>query len=487
MNLAFICCHSKPWRKVYELMKKNSMDVKYWISWENDIKNLPQDKGIYYQSVENAWQGLGFPQGKVAIDKEIIEKSSYYELIALKMMDRLDLDRYSFNFNERQAHFRSMLGYWLHILDEYSLDLIVTPTAPHRVFDFSLYVACKIRNVKFIFYQVTHFDEFGFLVDDIEKYPQKLIKELREGSLEGEPLTEITEKVESLLNDGNDAVNQPWYMVDSKRDQDKVSSSKVLFYVKKLKKITKALQPIDIYHKEKGRPLSESKVSHLRRFLHKEAQYIRLKKLKEYYESLCTDIAPKKYVLVALHYQPEETTCPNGGVYVDQLLVIELLSKCLPDDCTVLVKEHPMQFYRNLEGGASRDKQFYDYAKSIDKVKFISTNSNQFELLRNAEGVATVTGTIGWEAAVKGKKVYLFGRSWYMGMPNVHSIRTKSDLTTAVTSDVDVSSCAIKNYHTRLSKVMINAPFYKTWGIESRECEYKSSQVIYQSILDFIS
>ena len=39
-------------------------------------------------------------------------------------------------------------------------------------------------------------------------------------------------------------------------------------------------------------------------------------KLKIYYESLCTkiNIKEEKFIFVALHYQPEETTCPSWAL-----------------------------------------------------------------------------------------------------------------------------------------------------------------------------
>jgi len=488
MNAAFICCHSRPWLEVKKLMAEEQIYVKYWITWKDDIENLPKNEGVYYQTVEDAWQGRGFPENitPCALDKDIIDKTAYLELIALRMMDRLDLDRYSFNFSERQRHFRNLLGYWLNIIDTQCLELVVTPTAPHRVFDFALYAACQIRGVKFIFFQVTHFDEIGFLVDDIERYPTELTSYLKSNDAGSDVLPELADKVTSLLMDNKDTENQPYYMVDSKKEQDYTVIDKIKFYMEKLSRVGSVLQPVDIYHKERWHTLSDSRITKLSRFIRKEKQYCRVKKLKQYYDSHCVKAIPDKFILVALHYQPEETTCPNGGVFVEQGLIVNLLAECLPKDITILVKEHPFQFYRNKEGGASRDKDVYDEMLKSGRVQFVPTEYNQFDLVRKSEAVVTVTGTIGWEAAVRGKKVFLFGRSWYVGMPNVFSISNKKDLLSALESEGNYSASDIDSYHKRLSSRLINAPFYKSWGMESKRSEIESASTIYDEVSMFL-
>ena len=40
-------------------------------------------------------------------------------------------------------------------------------------------------------------------------------------------------------------------------------------------------------------------------------------------------------------------------------------------------------------------------------------NIDSFPLIANSKAVATVTGTVGWEAMVRRKPVLVFGLSWY--------------------------------------------------------------------------
>ena len=49
------------------------------------------------------------------------------------------------------------------------------------------------------------------------------------------------------------------------------------------------------------------------------------KSLKKIYDSITVQEYNTRYVFVALHYQPEETSTPTGGAYAEQELIINLL------------------------------------------------------------------------------------------------------------------------------------------------------------------
>jgi hypothetical protein len=45
--------------------------------------------------------------------------------------------------------------------------------------------------------------------------------------------------------------------------------------------------------------------------------------------------------------------------------------------------------------------------------------ANTNTLTAHCEAVATITGTVGWEAVRKGKKAIVFGHTWYSSFPGV--------------------------------------------------------------------
>jgi len=134
---------------------------------------------------------------------------------------------------------------------------------------------------------------------------------------------------------------------------------------------------------------------------------------KHYLKFLVIPDFGKPYILLPLHYQPEMTSNPSGDIFVDQILCVEVLLKNTPKDYYLYIKEHRSQFYSFSEGHTSRIKEFYDDLAKYPRVRLISENYDQFELIKNAKAVATITGTTGWEAMVLGKPVICFGLSWY--------------------------------------------------------------------------
>jgi hypothetical protein len=122
----------------------------------------------------------------------------------------------------------------------------------------------------------------------------------------------------------------------------------------------------------------------------------------------------RSFVYFPLHLQPELTTSAIGDKYADQLCAIENLSRWLPADWWLYVKENPKQTYRY------RDPQFFGRLKKLPNVKLISRSVDTYALLASCKLAATVTGTVGWEAITGGKRVIVFGRPWYMTLPGVH-------------------------------------------------------------------
>ena len=66
-----------------------------------------------------------------------------------------------------------------------------------------------------------------------------------------------------------------------------------------------------------------------------------------------------------------------------------------------------------------RDLKFFDRLDRIPNLKFLPSYANTFDLIDQSEFVATVTGTVGWEAIRKGKNALVFGMPWYLNLPGV--------------------------------------------------------------------
>ena len=431
--------NADPFIKVAQkLQEENGLEPVYWIGFNYDHSEELVPKafpGICYQSYTHAWRGIFDEaiQKKAAecyIDVDLLNSLARYELQALKMMDRLDYDRYSFNYMERERHYYNLIKSWLAVFELYKPEMVISSTNPHRVYDYVLCLLCKERNIPFITLQFSMTTEWTWINDNIytvgDKFEASYQKYLAIDDLSFDDLPiEIKAEVDRVLKDYSAAI--PYYMVEIKKDSKKQSTlfSQARLYLKKYdlfgKKglLTTGKVP-SLMRKRRGYSLEEGNLTLTNSISEKRQKYAYLDSLSKYYSSL-TSMPQKeeKYILCALHYQPEETTSPSGDVFVNQVLCVETLLKNTPDDVFVYIKEHPSQLVKNMMGHVSRIKEFYSDLVKNPRVRLIPIDYNTYSLIDGSIAVSTVSGTIGWEAAMRRKPVIMFGLFWYEKMPGV--------------------------------------------------------------------
>jgi hypothetical protein len=154
------------------------------------------------------------------------------------------------------------------------------------------------------------------------------------------------------------------------------------------------------------------------------------------YERLCAGFAlPKKFVVFFLHYQPERTSVPEGQGYGQQWLALRALANALPDGYQLVVKEHPSTFRYNFDP-SFRSLQLYEQISRLPNTRLVPLNFSPFDLIDKASAVATITGTVGIEAIIRGKPVIVFGSAQYRGRKGVFWVRS-SDEARAVMAQID--------------------------------------------------
>jgi len=146
------------------------------------------------------------------------------------------------------------------------------------------------------------------------------------------------------------------------------------------------------------------------RFFH-EKQFAYFEHILQY-ESNTYDLHDR-YIYFPLHMQPEMTTASLGDAFRDQASAIEALACMIPDEVKIYVKENPKQ------GAYMRGPLFFHRLKRIANVVILPSHADTHALTEHAECIATITGTVGWEALRKGKKVIVFGKAWYLSFPGV--------------------------------------------------------------------
>lgn len=135
----------------------------------------------------------------------------------------------------------------------------------------------------------------------------------------------------------------------------------------------------------------------------------------------------KKYIVLFLHYQPERTSLPESELYAQQWLIIKNISLILPQGYILYVKEHPSIFTGRYDY-RYRSLSFYENITSLQNVKLISIEYDTFKLIDNSLCIATITGTVGVQALMRGKPVMVFGVASYRNIFGVYFISNMSDL-----------------------------------------------------------
>ena len=493
-NALYSCCSATPWIDVVQKLDA-ALNIKpaYFIGREEDGSQKINERysRCFFQTLQDAWKGLGFPEldYKFSLDETFLKSIAFEELMAIKMMDRLDVSRHDFSFSDRQYFFHQLLKYWLVILDEYSISLVISPSIPHRVFDFALYVAAKIKNVEFIMFQMTPFADSSYIINDISRTTDYMKHEIGAKSLGKNLLRkDIVDRINSVKKDYRSAT--PDYMVKQQIQKDDMAYRlrKLLpRIVTGLKQPWKLFEQISSYHVKKNHMPSHSKTLRIEALYNRYKNRRYLRKLAAYYERICTKQINQKYVFVALHYQPEETSSPTGGSFVDQLLILEVLHAFLEDDYEIIVKEHKTQFHPDYEGSSGRSCNFYRNALKIsDRVKFVSTAEDPFTLIDNAAATVTISGTIGWESVIRGTPSLIFGRAWYEDMPGVFKIKSISDLAdtwgAVLSLKNNINPDAILNYHEKLQSYFINAAHYDSFKNKVSRSDEENCMNIFNGI-----
>ena len=124
-----------------------------------------------------------------------------------------------------------------------------------------------------------------------------------------------------------------------------------------------------------------------------------------------------------LHVEPESTTYPANGFRSNQLNNVALLSEWVDGQAEIIVKEHPAMYTRPSSIGyavRNRNRTFYEALHKMPNVTLLSPRSASQYTINHSAIVATVGGSVGWEALSEGIPVIHFGNASYANAYGVH-------------------------------------------------------------------
>ena len=124
-----------------------------------------------------------------------------------------------------------------------------------------------------------------------------------------------------------------------------------------------------------------------------------------------TDLQGLRYVFFPLHTEPEVSLLVYGRPYVNQIEIVRMLALSLPVDMVLVVKEHPWMV-------GKRSLAAYKKMLDIPRVRFADPALEARMLVKHANLVAVVTGSVALEAAMLDKPVITFGDCPYNLLPD---------------------------------------------------------------------
>ncbi|MDC0108733.1 hypothetical protein OAI56_00545 [Amylibacter sp.] len=138
-------------------------------------------------------------------------------------------------------------------------------------------------------------------------------------------------------------------------------------------------------------------------------------------------------IIFPLHFHPEAATSMTSQENFNELDILTYLCSLLPSNFKIYIKEHPSMLGR-------RDRKEKNEFKRLPNSVFIHGDENLNDK-ENIQAVITLTGTMGLEYALRGKRVITFGNVFYNTHPNVERVISKAECLEKLMREINPDSC----------------------------------------------
>ncbi|MFA6039771.1 MAG: hypothetical protein WCV62_02370 [Candidatus Peribacteraceae bacterium] len=366
-------------------------------------------RGCHYRGVD--WDALQ------PLDEALVERMRECECIFMDMVMRLEWKR-SIPYVTRKRWYLRHLRFWNDYLSRRRINLYLAAWMPHEIPDIIIYYLCKDRGISVLYLDAGPVRDTSFAESDWQRSAVQL--EERYGQLSQEygrvtdpeaiPLGDrFARRYRALTTPGGETppIEAVWRSTYWQAVREML-----------LRRPVQALRHLARF----ATPAGIGSLLHMRerrKVIHDRNAFYNAHAIEPDFS--------RPYVYLTLHFQPEASTVPMAGAYVDQALIAQLLNAHLPDDVLIYVKEHPRE-----SGWLARDVDSYRDFLELKKVRFIARHTDTFALREHCSAVATATGTVGFEAIFRGKPVLLFGHRFFQYAPGVFPIHTSEDCAKAI-------------------------------------------------------
>ena len=441
-------------------LKIHGHEVVYWLGYDGGEVDTPA--GAIFHSHSDASRALP-ARGVDASEfsppgEDLIAKLHKTESILLTMMNRA-FDRLS--VDERRRVYYRMLRYWTGMLRAHRPDVIIFPALPHAADDYLLYELAHLFRVRTIFLYDTWVSDRLLHFEDFRKGSPALSKELAKSVGKNFSVDDLSPDLREYYQENRKKYYRPSgvYYLDEQMKKYSLwrhlqSEPKVRQSIRNGSVVWKAPRFLFYAFRRHGFLMINYAMSACARVARDtlKKEYARVERMPDF---------SRKFIYVPLHSQPERATSPQGDIFADQILMMELLAAGLPSGWEIYVKEHPIQWLRwGTDFSSARYRGYYGALAKIRNVRIVPIKTSFRELIAKSQAVATVTGMTGWEALFCGKPVLVFGYPWYRdcrGVVRVSDTETcRAALTSVANGALRVSEQDVINYLKALDDATIH-------------------------------
>ena len=411
----------------------------------NDLEtNFKNSKIIL---LENLIKKRSFIKDEIILNKKIIKKYKNCEIMFYKMLDFVKIDDTYFKKKEKINAYKYYLKVILNYLKFNKINIVFFSHVPHTFFDVLFIQVCKINKIKVIFTRAYLMPGFYLFENNLFfTSPNIKIAKIKKNKIADTAIKQFIKYSRSKFN-LIDIKKNIWVDYSLIHHLSKSSFINKLYFFKFLfKKIFKYLfrmsfiilklfklyltdllkgnnfNNFDNYHliNESHKKKNNNKIDHKLTKFDIEMIYLKtdLKKiyLLKYYLRLCSKINfNDNYIYFPLWFQPSSTTYPFADKNIDYIKCINLLSKSLPKNWKIFVKESPDIFNLSkhawFKGTYTRNKKFYQKLKKIKNVKLVNFNIPDYKLIDNSIATASHADKFGLVSVLRYKPNLNFSNS----------------------------------------------------------------------------
>lgn len=218
----------------------------------------------------------------------------------------------------------------------------------------------------------------------------------------------FTDEHQSNMLEMEDTIENSWKVIEAKPPNylaiNKKIKSKESSLLGKLDRVKRFVANKDV---DKNDPtLLVNNKLRLQNSAQEEFNKLEYKKIKK---TLFKPESERPFVFVGLHKQPEASVDVLGRYYEDQFQNINNLWRALPSGWDLIIKEHAVAI-------GDRSSSFYKKLQALPNVYLVDENVPSYEIIKKASLVATVSGSIAYEAALMDVPSVTFAPCFFNGL-----------------------------------------------------------------------